>query len=443
MSAFGSLGLCPELQFTLQELGYHQPTPIQEAAIPMVLEGHDLIAEAQTGTGKTASFALPMIEQLSRQPQGPEYYPIRGLVLVPTRELAIQVADATLAYGLALGMRVISIYGGVRFDNQIRKMKRGADILVATPGRLLEMLRQKKFTLDHLEFLVLDEADRMLDLGFIHDLRAILSFTPAQKQTLLFSATFTPAVEKLTDGLLNAPERVSVAPRNATSKKVTQHAFAIDNRDKTDILSYLITGCGWQQTLVFARTKRRAEQVSQALQKEGIKAVSIHGDKNQRERSAALAAFTAGEATALIATDVAARGLDIEGLPRVINYDIPQQAEAYVHRIGRTGRAGQTGIAFSFCSPDEKALWADIGQLIGKQIPLQPVPLVENGKLVMQSAPPAPRRGQKNRRPKPHKAANKPAAKGKAQNTNKPTRQKPAADTKPAKKPGARRSLFK
>ncbi len=382
VSSFNDLHLCPELVHTLEELGYKQPTPIQAQAIPRILAGKDLIAEAQTGTGKTAAFALPMIQQLSRAPVTGDYHDIRGLVLVPTRELAVQVGDNALEYGRLLGMRVISIFGGVRFDNQIRKMKRGADILVATPGRLLDMLKQKKLSLEHLEMLVLDEADRMLDLGFIHDIRKLISYMPARKQTLLFSATLNGPVETLAESLLQQPERIQVARRNAASQQVKQSAYAVTNADKTDVLSYLIREGDWRQTLVFTRTKRRADLVAAQLQEEGISALAIHGDRHQRERLAALQAFSNGEVQVLVATDVAARGLDIEALPQVVNYDLPNQPEAYVHRIGRTGRAGKRGWAVSLVAPEERRFLQAISTLIGKPLQIQPVPRFEDGRMI-------------------------------------------------------------
>ena len=432
MPSFADFNLCPELQYTLSELGYQEPTPIQTQAIPLVLAGKDVMAEAQTGTGKTASFALPMIERLSKHPAPPEYHPIRGLILTPTRELAIQVADNTLAYGTTLGMRVISIYGGVRFDNQIRKMKRGADILVATPGRLLDMLTQKKLNLEALEILVFDEADRMLDLGFIHDIKKILSYTPDKKQTLLFSATFNEGIEALSDTLLNDPVSLSVTPRNSTTSQVKQRAYGVDNGDKADILSYMIKEGNWSRTLVFTRTKRRADQVADYLQQEGITAMAIHGDKHQKERIAALQAFTDDEIQVLVATDVAARGLDIESLPRVINYDMPNQAEAYVHRIGRTGRAGQKGMAISLVAPDEKRFLVAIVALINKQIPIQAVPTFVNGEL---------QDSKSINKQKP-----KPTQRNKKKATNKPKKPDyPVVQKEPDEpaRPALRRSLFK
>ena len=291
MANFSQLKLCPELLFTLEQLNYQHMSEIQQKAIPVILAGEDVMAQAQTGTGKTAGFALPMIEKL-RQPNSVEnYHNIRGLILTPTRELAIQVAEKTLSYGEQLGVRVVSVYGGVRFENQIRKMKRGADILVATPGRLLEMLIQKKFSLTHLEILVFDEADRMLDLGFIHDINRIMSFAPKKRQTLLFSATYNDKIEHWAQQVLNKPKKISVTPSNSVGKKVQQIAYKVDNSSKEEVLCYLISSGNWKQTLVFTRTKKRADKVADFLLSENINAVSIHGDKLQKDRISALSRF--------------------------------------------------------------------------------------------------------------------------------------------------------
>lgn len=437
MSAFAELGLCPELVATLDALEYRVPTPIQIQAIPLVLAGHDLIAEAQTGTGKTAGFALPMIERLSRTPASGDYHPIRGLILTPTRELAQQVGEHALAYGQLLGMRVISIFGGVRFDNQIRKMKRGADILVATPGRLLDMLKQKKLSLEQLEMLVFDEADRMLDLGFIGEIRELLTYMPEQRQTLLFSATLNDSVEVLADKLLQNPQRIAIAARNSASKQVKQSAYAVDNADKADVLGFLIRGGNWQQTLVFTRTKKRADQLCAQLVEDGISAVAIHGDRTQRERMAALATFTAGEVKVLVATDVAARGLDIEALPQVVNYDLPNQPEAYVHRIGRTGRAGLKGWAVSLVSPEERRFLKDISALIGKPLQLQPVPVLENGKLI-EGGVLAEKKLNRTGRTRPVAPGKKNAQGKKANRQPVQTQPEPVAPNRPGKRP----SLF-
>jgi ATP-dependent RNA helicase RhlE len=437
MSAFAELGLCPELVATLDALEYRVPTPIQIQAIPLVLAGHDLIAEAQTGTGKTAGFALPMIERLGRTPASGDYHPIRGLILTPTRELAQQVGEHALAYGQLLGMRVISIFGGVRFDNQIRKMKRGADILVATPGRLLDMLKQKKLSLEQLEMLVFDEADRMLDLGFIGEIRELLTYMPEQRQTLLFSATLNDSVEVLADKLLQSPQRIAIAARNSASKQVKQSAYAVDNADKADVLGFLIRGGNWQQTLVFTRTKKRADQLCAQLVEDGISAVAIHGDRTQRERMAALATFTAGEVKVLVATDVAARGLDIEALPQVVNYDLPNQPEAYVHRIGRTGRAGLKGWAVSLVSPEERRFLKDISALIGKPLQLQPVPVLENGKLI-EGGVLAEKKLNRTGRTRPVAPGKKNAQGKKANRQPVQTQPEPVAPNRPGKRP----SLF-
>lgn len=382
MSAFAQLGLCTELAQQLLELGYKEPTPVQQQTIPVALQGADVVAEAQTGTGKTASFALPMIQRLQRDALEGEYRQVRGLVLVPTRELAVQVADHTLEYGRPLKMRVVSIYGGVRFDNQIRKLKRGADILVATPGRLLDLIRHNEISLKEVEMLVFDEADRMLDLGFIGDIRKLLDYIPEKRQTLLFSATLNDSVEVLADKLLTEPKRISVTERNAANKQVKQSAYAVEHSDKSDVLAFLLRNGNWQQAIVFTRTKKRADQVTFDLAAEGIRAVAIHGDRSQRDRLAALKAFTEGEAQILVATDVAARGLDIEALPLVVNYELPNVPEAYVHRIGRTGRAGLQGRAISLVGGDERRFLKAISDLLGKPIQLQPVPTLEGGKFI-------------------------------------------------------------
>ncbi len=379
--SFSELALCPELQATLQNLGYHQPTPIQAQAIPLVLRGDDVLAEAQTGTGKTASFALPIIEKLSKKPvKG--YRPVRALVLAPTRELAIQVADNTFEYGRSLNMRVMPVYGGVPIANQIKRLQKGADILVATPGRLLDLLRQKAIALNKLEFLVLDEADRMLDLGFIDPIQKIMDYAADDRQTLLFTATADESVEVLAEFYLNNPRKVKVTPRNSTAQSIRQFAYQVDHSQKADVLSYLISEGAWGQTLVFVRTRKKVDEVTAYLQREGIDAAAIHGEKTQRERSRMLSEFTSGKLRVLVATDVAARGLDIESLPYVVNYDLPNQPEVYVHRIGRTGRAGERGEAVSLVAPAEREFLQRIEKLIKQKIKLRPVPRIENGQRI-------------------------------------------------------------
>lgn len=406
-TSFAELSLCPELQAVVHELGYKTPTPIQAKAIPEVLAGHDLLAEAQTGTGKTASFALPIIERLSRKPADESYRAIRALILVPTRELAVQVADNTLAYGRSLNMRVISVFGGVRLDNQVRKLKRGADILVATPGRLLDLLAQQAIDLNSLEFMVLDEADRMLDLGFIDPIKQIMEYAAEPRQTLLFSATLDDSVEVLADFYLNDPKKVRVSARNSAAQQIKQFAYAVDDSDKADVSHYLIKEGEWGQTLIFARTKKRVDMLVEYLQREGLDAEAIHGDKSQRERNQTFKRFTDGRLHILVATDVAARGLDIESLPHVLNYDLPNVPENYVHRIGRTGRAGETGEAVSLVSTTEKAFLERIRQLIKQKIPLRPVPFIENGKMVQSEI--NTQQPKKNRSKPKQKKAKRPA----------------------------------
>lgn len=430
MTGFSDLGLRSELLETLRTLEYTEPTPVQQQAIPVALKGRDLVAEAQTGTGKTASFALPMIQRLSKSHEEGEYRPIRGLVLVPTRELSVQVADDTLEYGRVLKMRVVSIYGGVRFDNQIRKLLRGADILVATPGRLLDLIRHEVISLAQVEMLVFDEADRMLDLGFIDDIRKLLDLIPEQRQTLLFSATLNESVEVLAEKLLTEPKRIAIAARNSASKQVKQSIYAVERGDKADVLAFLIKAGNWRQTLVFTRTKAGADALTESLQEEGISAAAIHGDRSQRDRLAALKQFTDREVRVLVATDVAARGLHIEALPQVVNFDLPNQPEAYVHRIGRTGRAGMKGHAISLVGGDERRFLKAISDLIGKPLQLQPVPTFENGKLMEGGY-----LSEKQRNPsKRARAANK---------KQKETKPKSKEYREDSSRPALRQSLFK
>ncbi|UTW11536.1 DEAD/DEAH box helicase [Marinobacterium rhizophilum] len=374
MSTFNALGLIDPLQQVLAELGYRSPTAVQTQAIPAILNGADLVAEAQTGTGKTAAFALPILQELAAEPAVDEIRPIRALVLVPTRELALQVTESLNTYGRYLSLRTIALYGGSRIESQIGQLRRGADILVATPGRLLDLLSQGFFDLRRLEMLVLDEADRMLDLGFIADIRQVRKKMPRRCQTLLFSATLSAAIEQLVPEFLQQPTWVRVTKRNSTAKTVLQFAYAVDQSDKCDVLSYLIQGGQWAQALVFTRTKKRADMVADYLQAEGIDARALHGDKPQRERVGVLAGFSQGKIRILVATDVAARGLDIDSLPRVVNYDLPNVPEAYVHRIGRTGRAGGKGQAISLVAPDEKRYLVAIEALIGRPLSIKPVP---------------------------------------------------------------------
>ena len=377
-STFTTLGLNPGLQQTLQDLGYKKPTPIQAKAIAPAMAGGDLIAEAQTGTGKTAAFALPLLHRFNAAPAEAQERPIRALILVPTRELAIQVKESFLEYGKDQGVRTIAVFGGVRIDAQLHQLKRGTDIMVATPGRLLDLIHQKEVNLRKVEVLILDEADRMLDLGFINDIHKVVSKLPRSHQTLLFSATFGPAVETLAKELTRNPQWLKADKRNSAAQSVQQTCYGVDNRDKVEVLHHMINNGSWKQVMVFARTKKRVDMVTEYLQDAGISAAAIHGDKPQRERMQTLSQFKTGQLRILVATDVAARGLDIDALPRVVNYDVPQQPEAYIHRIGRTGRAGSNGQAITLVSPDERSYLAEIEVLIKRPLKLKPLPALKD-----------------------------------------------------------------
>jgi ATP-dependent RNA helicase RhlE len=366
--SFKSLGLRDELVKAVEDKGYSIPTPIQEAAIPLVLKGGDLMGAAQTGTGKTAGFTLPVLQRLAEKEQGPGRRPIRALVLTPTRELAAQVAESVADYGRYLSMKSTVVYGGVSINPQKQKLIRGVDILVATPGRLLDHVNQRSADLSKVEILILDEADRMLDMGFIHDIRKVLALVPKRKQTLLFSATFSSDIKQLANGLLNSPSLVEVTPENKTADTVRQSVCFVDKNRKRDLLSFLIGSNNWKQVLVFHRTKHGANRLAQQLNDDGIESAAIHGNKSQGARTRALKDFKDGNVRVLVATDIAARGLDISQLPHVVNFELPNIAEDYVHRIGRTGRAGLEGEAVSLVCIDEKASLADIQRLINGQI---------------------------------------------------------------------------
>ena len=365
---FASLGLAPELLSAIADQGYTEPSAIQAKAIPAVLEGHDLMAAAATGTGKTAGFSLPMLQRLAA---GKRARPgqARALVLTPTRELAAQVGESVAAYGRHLKLRSAVVFGGVKINPQIDRLRGGVDVLVATPGRLLDLFNQKAVGFDSLEILVLDEADRMLDMGFIHDIRKILRVLPKQRQNLMFSATFSDDIRKLARTIVHEPVEISVTPRNAASTAVEQWLCPVDKKRKPALLSRLIHHNGWEQVLIFSRTKHGANRLTKFLENENIRAAAIHGNKSQGARTRALAEFKSGAIRALVATDIAARGLDIEQLPQVVNFDLPNVPEDYVHRIGRTGRAGATGQAVSLVSADEIKQLSDIERLISK--PLQ------------------------------------------------------------------------
>lgn len=368
--SFSALGLNAPLLAALEQQGYTQATPIQQQAIPAILAGRDVMAAAQTGTGKTAAFGLPVLNNLATGP-AVKSNQVRALILTPTRELAAQVADNLVNYGRGLALKTVVVFGGVSINPQMMQLRRGADIVVATPGRLLDLYRQNALGFAQLEVLILDEADRMLDMGFIHDIKKILKLLPAQRQTLLFSATFSTAIRQLAHGLVKNPVEVAVAPPNSTAEKVAQQAFAVDKKHKAALLVHLLKQHNWYQVLVFTKTKHGANRLTEYLNKAGFTAAAIHGNKSQGARTKALAGFKAGDLQILVATDIAARGLDIEQLPQVVNYELPNVAEDYVHRIGRTGRAGASGQAVSLVSPDEIKLVQAIERLTKTRLPLQ------------------------------------------------------------------------
>ncbi len=368
--SFESLGLLAEIHRAVSEKGYSTPTPIQKQAIPIILEGRDLMGGAQTGTGKTAGFTLPLLQRLMETDVPRKgRRPLRALVLTPTRELAAQVADSVREYGRYLPLRSTVVFGGVSINPQKMKLIKGVDVLVATPGRLLDHVNQKSVNLSDIDILVLDEADRMLDMGFIHDIKKVLALVPKKKQTLLFSATFSNDIKKLANSLLKSPALIEVARQNAATDTVTQLIHPVDKARKRELLSFLIGSNNWQQVLVFNRTKHGANRLAEQLNKDGITAAAIHGNKSQGARTRALADFKAGKVRVLVATDIAARGIDIDQLPHVVNFELPNVAEDYVHRIGRTGRAGNEGEAMSLVCVDELKLLKDIEKLIKREIP--------------------------------------------------------------------------
>jgi len=368
--SFNELGLSADLLRAIADHGYDQPTPIQSQAIPVVLAGHDILAGAQTGTGKTAGFTLPTLQLLSnRQPEGKRQ--IRALVLTPTRELAAQVGENVRDYAKYTSIKSAVIFGGVSINPQMDTLRRGVDILVATPGRLLDHVSQRSVDLSHVEILILDEADRMLDMGFIRDIRKVIALLPKKRQTLLFSATFSDEIRKLSDSFLHQPVSVEVARRNTASETVEQLVHPVDRERKRELLSHLIGSQDWRQVLVFTRTKHGANRLAEQLGRDGITAAAIHGNKSQGARTRALSDFKTGRVRVLVATDIAARGLDIDQLPHVVNYELPNVAEDYVHRIGRTGRAGNEGVAVSLVCVDELKLLKDIERVIKREIPKQ------------------------------------------------------------------------
>jgi superfamily II DNA/RNA helicase len=374
---FEDFGLSPEILRALSDQGYVHPTPIQAQAIPVVLRGRDVMGAAQTGTGKTASFSLPIIQLLlahANASASPARHPVRALVLTPTRELADQVADNVKAYSRHTPLRSTVVFGGVDMTPQTNALRAGVEIVIATPGRLLDHVQQKTVNLSQTQILVMDEADRMLDMGFLPDLQRIINLLPKQRQNLMFSATFSPEIKKLASSFLNDPVSIEVARSNATAERVTQAVYKVPEDDKRDAVVHLIRGREAKQILVFSNTKIGASRLARQLEQEGIRASAIHGDKSQNERMAALEAFKNGGIDVLVATDVAARGLDISDLPCVINYDLPYNAEDYVHRIGRTGRAGASGDAISLYSDKDARLLQDIEKLIRQKLNPAPLP---------------------------------------------------------------------
>jgi ATP-dependent RNA helicase RhlE len=372
---FADLGLLPELTRALADRNYAQPTPIQYKVIPEILAGRDILAGAQTGTGKTAGFTLPLLQRLhtaGRSSNSP-----RALVLVPTRELATQVADSIKSYGRYLRLRTLVVFGGVSINPQIEAFRRGSDILVATPGRLLDHAQQRTVDLSCVEMLVLDEADRMLDMGFIADIRRVLRLLPPRRQNLMFSATYTDEIRRLAQSFLHAPAEVAVARRNAVVDSVEQQLYAVAKEHKRALLSHLIRSLDWPQVLVFTRTKHGANRLTEQLLRDGIAAAAIHGNKSQSARTQALSDFKSGRVRALVATEVASRGLDIKELPCVVNFELPNVPEDYVHRIGRTGRAGSTGIAVSLVAPDEGGQLGAIEKVLGRRLQARELPVFD------------------------------------------------------------------
>ncbi|WP_448582287.1 DEAD/DEAH box helicase, partial [Thermaurantiacus sp.] len=374
MTRFDTLGLAEPVRLALGKAGYTHPTPIQLAAIPPAMEGHDLLGIAQTGTGKTAAFALPILDRLARDPAHRRKLATRVLVLSPTRELATQIADSFQTYGAGLKLRIETIFGGVPITRQMRMTEAGLDILVATPGRLLDLIDRGALLLDHVQILVLDEADQMLDLGFIHALHKLHRLLPRRRQSLFFTATMPPAIRALAERFLRDPVEVAVAPAATPAERVAQGIVFVNQAEKQALLTLTLRDPAYAKTLVFTRTKHGADRVVRHLEGAGIRAAAIHGNKSQPQRARALDAFRKGQLQALVATDIAARGLDIEGVTHVINFELPNVPEQYVHRIGRTARAGRAGDALSFCAPDERAYLKEIEKLTRQKLEAVPLP---------------------------------------------------------------------
>jgi ATP-dependent RNA helicase RhlE len=395
--SFESLGLAPALLRALSEQGYENPTPIQAAAIPEVLAGHDLMAAAQTGTGKTAAFALPLLHRLSSTVREDGRRPVRALVLTPTRELAAQVQENIHDYGKHLRLTSTVIFGGVGMGNQLQALRRGVDIVVATPGRLIDHMQQRSVDLSKIEVLILDEADRMLDMGFLPALKRILTAVPRNRQTLLFSATFAPEIKALAQQFMQSPREVSVTPANTVTTLITHHVHPVDADRKRDLLLHLLAADSRRQTLVFSRTKHGADKLVKFLEASGLRSAAIHGNKSQNARTKALSDFKNNRTTVLVATDIAARGIDIDQLPVVINFDLPMVAEDYIHRIGRTGRAGSEGQAISLVSHEEAGLLRDIRKLLKTDLSISDVAGYEpSTPLRTDAAAPRPKQAQRS-----------------------------------------------
>jgi len=398
---FETLGLSEELLRAVRDTGYTNPTPIQAKAIPAILEGKDVMGAAQTGTGKTAGFTLPLLQLLSNKPPVKNNR-VRALVLTPTRELAAQVQDSVFTYGKHIELRSAVVFGGVKINPQMMKLRRGVDVLVATPGRLLDLYQQNAIRFNDIEILVLDEADRMLDMGFIHDIKKIMSLLPKQRQNLMFSATFSNEIRQLAKGIINNPVEIDVAPRNSTIEAITQKIHPVDKARKAELLSHLIRTENWHQVLVFSRTKHGANRLVKKLLRDDIHAAAIHGNKSQSQRTRALADFKQDKIQVLVATDIAARGIDINQLSHVVNFDLPNVPEDYIHRIGRTGRAGASGHAISLVSADEAIQLRDIERLIKSKIEREEIENFEPGHVVPEtdSIKPAPRKRHRPKKPK-------------------------------------------
>ena len=427
--SFAELGLEPRLLTAIETKGYTIPSPIQEKAIPAILAGDDVMAAAQTGTGKTAAFTLPLLQRLAKGHRA-QANQVRALVLTPTRELAAQVAESVATYGVDLPLTSAVVFGGVKINPQMMRLRRGADVLVATPGRLLDLYQQKAVKFNQLEVLILDEADRMLDMGFINDLKRILSVLPKDRQNLMFSATFAEQIRDLAKGLMNQPVEINVSPANTTAPTVKQWLCPVDKKQKPALLQELIVSNKWTQVLVFCRTKHGCNKLAKWLVGGGISADAIHGNKSQGARTRALAKFKAGEVKVLVATDIAARGLDIDQLPQVVNYDLPNIAEDYVHRIGRTGRANQTGAAISLVCADEIEFLESIEHLIQKHIERDYI----EGFIPVHALPPSrDLHSLKNKKPK------KPKLKSEQLSLQAPNKRKPQVQS-PLSKSNQRRS---